>query len=127
MKQEGHSMHATIPHHRKALALLLLAGTALASPAYAQQATPAPAADAAATPEPQEIVVTGNANREGQRKIDASYSISTASAAQIREVQPTSTADLLKIVPGVWVESSGGQAGANVFIRGFPRPATRPS
>jgi outer membrane cobalamin receptor len=87
---------------------------------------PAPAADAAATP-PQEIVVTGNANREGQRKIDASYSISTASAAQIREVQPTSTADLLKIVPGVWVESSGGQAGANVFIRGFPRPATRPS
>jgi hypothetical protein len=46
---------------------------------------------------------------------------------QIREVQPTSTADLLKIVPGVWVESSGGQAGANVFIRGFPRRATRPS
>jgi outer membrane cobalamin receptor len=104
--------------YRTGLALML-AGTALAGPVYAQQA--APAAEAT----PQEIVVTGNTNREGQRKIDASYSISTASALQIREVQPTSTADLLKIVPGVWVESSGGQAGANVFIRGFPRRATR--
>jgi outer membrane cobalamin receptor len=88
---------------------------------------PCPAGRPAAEVTPQEIVVTGNTNREGQRKIDASYSISTASALQIREVQPTSTADLLKIVPGVWVESSGGQAGANVFIRGFPRRATRPS
>jgi outer membrane cobalamin receptor len=113
-------MHSTPFRNRTGLALLL-AGTALAAPAHAQQATPA------AEVTPQEIVVTGNTNREGQRKIDASYSISTASALQIREVQPTSTADLLKIVPGVWVESSGGQAGANVFIRGFPRRATRPS
>lgn len=115
-------MHSAMSHHRQSLALLLLAGTALASPALAQQA---PAADPAAEA-PQEIVVTGNTNREGQRKIDASYSISTASALQIREVQPTSTADLLKIVPGVWVESSGGQAGANVFIRGFPSTGDAP-
>ena len=89
-------------------------------------ATPADAPAPATVPEAQEIVVTGNANREGMRKLDTSYSISTASAEQIREVQPTSTADLLKIVPGVWVESSGGQAGANVFIRGFPSTGDAP-
>jgi len=118
------------------LILALLAGTALgASPALAQDAnqtnptpsaTPADAPAPATVPEAQEIVVTGNANREGVRKLDTSYSISTASAEQIREVQPTSTADLLKIVPGLWVESSGGQAGANVFIRGFPSTGDAP-
>jgi outer membrane receptor protein involved in Fe transport len=117
------------------LILGLLAGTALtASPALAQEVQPNPtpsqtAADAPAPATPtegQEIVVTGNANREGLRKLDASYSISTASAQQIREVQPTSTADLLKIVPGVWVETSGGETGANVFIRGFPSSGDAP-
>jgi outer membrane receptor protein involved in Fe transport len=116
-----------------AAALALLSGTALGgAPAFAQDAAPAaPPAETAAAPEAapdqaQEIVVTGNANREGQRKLDASYSISTASAAQIREVAPISTADLLKIVPGVWVETSGGETGANVFIRGFPSTGDAP-
>ena len=118
------------------LILALLAGTALtASPALAQDANqpnPAPSATSDAAPAPatnteaQEIVVTGNANREGLRKLDASYSISTASAQQIKDVAPISTADLLKIVPGVWVETSGGSVGANVFIRGFPSTGDAP-
>ena len=29
-------------------------------------------------------------------------------------------------MPGLWVESSGGQAGANVFIRGFPSTGDAP-
>ena len=111
-------------------ALALLSGTALAgSPVLAQDATaPAPAAAPAADAPAQadEIVVTGNVNREGQRKLDASYSISTASEEQIRQVQPLSTADLLKIVPGVWTETSGGETGANVFIRGFPSTGDAP-
>jgi outer membrane receptor protein involved in Fe transport len=117
-------------------ALLLLSGTAIAwsgvARAQAQSAPPADApqqgeAPAAAAPDQtQEIVVTGNANRLGLRKLDASYSISTATAEQIREVQPISTADLLKIVPGVWVETSGGETGANVFIRGFPSTGDAP-
>ncbi|WP_242137839.1 TonB-dependent receptor [Sphingomonas sp. TREG-RG-20F-R18-01] len=115
-------------HPRTILALALLSGTALSAlPALAQDA-PAQAAVPATEPvaDQPDIVVTGNANRAGQRKLDASYSISTATAEQIREVQPTSTADLLKIVPGVWVESSGGNAGANVFIRGFPSTGDAP-
>lgn len=129
-------------HRRNArmTALLLLSGTALgwSGAALAQDQAPpasAPAADAAqqgdtaaaATPDQsQVIVVTGNPNRLGLRKLDASYSISTATAEQIREVQPISTADLLKIVPGVWTETSGGETGANVFIRGFPSTGDAP-
>ena len=108
----------------------LLAGSALAVPAFAQDAAPAPAPAPAAPAADQgvqpDIVVTGTADRAGIRKLDASYSISSATAEQIREVQPTSTADLLKIVPGVWVESSGGVTGANVFIRGFPSTGDAP-
>ncbi|MGN6268487.1 MAG: TonB-dependent receptor [Sphingomonas sp.] len=112
---------------------VLLSSTALAMPAFAQdtaaaaQAQPAPAADAApAEQTPPDIIVTGTADRAGIRKLDASFSISSANAEQIREVQPTSTADLLKIVPGVWTESSGGVTGANVFIRGFPSTGDAP-
>ena len=112
----------------------LLSGTALAAPAFAQDAA-APAQDQAApaaqtAPADQttgpDIVVTGTADRAGIRKLDASYSISSANLEQIREVQPTSTADLLKIVPGVWTETSGGETGANVFIRGFPSTGDAP-
>jgi len=62
--------------------------------------------------------VTGSAT--GVKKIDASYTITTANAEQIREANPKSTADLLKIAPGLWPESTGGQTGANIEIAGFP-------
>jgi len=72
------------------------------------------------------IVVSGTAKFKGLRKRDASFSISTASDDEIREASPTSTADLLKIVPGVWAESSGGGTGANVFVRGMPSEGDAP-
>ncbi|MGH8265555.1 MAG: TonB-dependent receptor plug domain-containing protein, partial [Steroidobacteraceae bacterium] len=76
--------------------------------------------DPAATDELGVIVVTGSAGGAEMRKFDASFAITTADANAIEEFSPKSTADLLKIVPGVWSESSGGVAGANVFVRGFP-------
>ncbi|HVS75336.1 MAG TPA: TonB-dependent receptor, partial [Steroidobacteraceae bacterium] len=39
---------------------------------------------------------------------------------QIRLAQPSSAADILKIFPGLWAESSGGETGANIEIAGFP-------
>lgn len=72
------------------------------------------------------IVVSGTAKFKGLRKRDASFSISTADEEDIREAAPTSTADLLKIVPGVWAESSGGGTGANVFVRGMPSEGDAP-
>jgi hypothetical protein len=66
------------------------------------------------------IVVTGTATSSGVRKIDASYEITAADLEQIREANPKATADILKISPGLWPESSGGQTGANIEIAGFP-------
>ncbi len=68
----------------------------------------------------EEIITTGTAGGAEIRKFDASFAITTMSDSDINEYAPQSTADLLKLVPGVWSESSGGVAGANVFVRGFP-------
>jgi hypothetical protein len=65
-------------------------------------------------------VVTGVASAGGVKKLEASYNIVTANEAEIRRANPKSTADLLKISPGMWPESSGGQTGANIEIAGFP-------
>jgi len=88
----------------------------LAFPAAAQQA--AGSEDRTAIIE--EIIVTGTAGGAEIRKFDASFAITTVSDSDINEYSPQSTADLLKLVPGVWSESSGGVSGANVFVRGFP-------
>jgi iron complex outermembrane recepter protein len=104
--------------------LFALSGAILAGGhAYGQDtAEPAAATDASAanTSTLDEIVVTGTAQSKGLRKLDASFSITTASLEEIRDVNPSSSADLLKIVPGIWAESSGGEAGANIELSGFP-------
>lgn len=53
-------------------------------------------------------------------KREASFAITTVDAADIRQFSPSSTANLLELVPGVWSESSGGVAGANIDVRGLP-------
>ncbi len=106
------------------VALLALAsGPTLAQDAGAPPAT-APststAAPAGGPSDPQdEIVVVGTAGG-GVRRQSASYAVTTLDAAAIERIAPSSTADLLRVVPGVSVESSGGQSGANIFVRGFP-------
>jgi len=87
-------------------------------------AEPQPAADTAEPAQVQgtleEVIVTGTAGGAELRKFDASFAITTISDEDINEYSPQSTADLLKLVPGIWAESSGGVSGANVFVRGFP-------
>ncbi len=68
----------------------------------------------------EEIITTGTAGGGEIRKFDASFAITTIDDEDISMFSPKSTADLLKLVPGVWSESSGGVSGANVFVRGFP-------
>ncbi|MAK70889.1 MAG: TonB-dependent receptor, partial [Idiomarinaceae bacterium] len=69
---------------------------------------------------PEVIVVSGTPGGAGIRKIDASFAVTNIDAADIDKISPKSTADLLKAIPGVWIESSGGESGANVWVRGFP-------
>ena len=66
------------------------------------------------------IVVSGTPAGAGISKKDASFAITNIDAGLIEKISPKSTADLFKAVPGIWVESSGGESGANVFVRGFP-------
>jgi iron complex outermembrane receptor protein len=105
-------------------ALFALSGAALSGGhAYGQDtAAPAAAGDASAanTSTLDEIVVTGTAQSKGLKKLDASFQITTASLEEIRDVNPSSSADLLKIVPSVWVESGGGAAGPNIELAGYP-------
>ncbi len=72
------------------------------------------------------VVVSGSAQSRGLSKRDASFSISTMSPEEIDHAAPRSTADLLKVVPGIWVEPSGGVSGANVDVRGFPGGSDAP-
>ncbi len=84
-----------------------------------------PPKDAVAT-EIQQVVVTGTASATGGRKIDASFSITTATEEQLKEASPSSTADVMKLVPGVFAEATGGQSGANIEVRGFPSGSDSP-
>lgn len=85
---------------------------AFAHPVLAEET--APATDV------EELVVTGRAGSEAQRKVEASYAITTVSEEKLRLQAPPSVAEVLKNVPGLWVEASGGVGGANIRARGIP-------
>ncbi|NYI24257.1 TonB-dependent receptor domain-containing protein [Sphingobium indicum] len=74
-------------------------------------------------PDP-DIVVTGTIQPE--RKLDAGLAITTVTLDRIRELAPNNTADILKLAPGIWAETTGGATGANVFVRGFPTTGDAP-
>ncbi|QEE25831.1 TonB-dependent receptor [Rhodanobacter glycinis] len=107
-----------------AIVAVLMSGTVCAQDSSATSTPTTSKAAQAARPQTaktlDQVVVTGSASTGGVRQIDASYAITTLSADDIKDVAPSSTADLLKAVPSVWVEASGGQTGANVYVRGFP-------
>ncbi|WP_428679242.1 TonB-dependent siderophore receptor [Sphingopyxis sp.] len=88
---------------------------ALPTAAFAQEA---PQADDAA-PASDEIIVTGTAGG-GINRQAAAFAITNITADAIAKAAPNSTADLFKVIPGVSAESSGGQNGANIFVRGYP-------
>jgi outer membrane receptor protein involved in Fe transport len=103
---------------------LFLASTAILLPVSARaQATaptavagPAAAADTGA--QQDEIVVTGTTRAE--RKIDTSISISSVNAETIGQIAPQSAADLIRYIPGIRSEASGGEGNANISVRGLP-------
>ena len=68
-----------------------------------------------------EIIVVGTAGGQGISRQDAAFAVTAISADEIALISPASSSDLLKNIPGVWVESSGGTAaGANIDVRGLP-------
>lgn len=92
----------------------LCAVLAFARDATAQEV--APAQDEAL----EVVVVIGTPGGTGTNQQEASFAITTIESEEIAKISPQSTADLFKSIPGVWVESSGGVAGANIDVRGLP-------
>ncbi|MES2796163.1 MAG: TonB-dependent receptor [Bacteroidota bacterium] len=64
-----------------------------------------------------EVVVTGVFDK--RTKMNASVAISTLNARQIEAVVPNSSADLLKNLPGVYVNTSRGEVGNSIYTRGL--------
>ena len=67
----------------------------------------------------EEIVTV--ACRNPFMKLESSVAITTANSNQIAELAPQSAAELLKVIPGFYVESSGGEVSNNLFPRGIPQ------
>jgi outer membrane receptor protein involved in Fe transport len=68
----------------------------------------------------EEVIVIGTPGGAGVDRQEASFAITTIAPEDIERIAPQSSADLLKNIPGIWVESSGGVAGANIDVRGLP-------
>jgi len=124
---------------RLALTLAILCALPLSGYAVETQPDPQPTGDGPATASKahagtatgdaqslESVVVTGTATAGGVKKLDASYTITAASSEQIKQANPKTTADLLKISPGIWPEATGGQTGANVNVAGFPSGSGAP-
>jgi len=106
-------MEVRMKHTARAVALALLHLGA----ASAQEPTPAttPATDGLNM---ERVVVTGTPI--GSSKMKSSVSVSTLDADAIQNLAPTSAADVLRAIPGVRSESSGGEGNANITVRGVP-------
>jgi outer membrane receptor protein involved in Fe transport len=93
---------------------------AFAQPAFAQEAAPQAPSQAAAEDglKLERVVVTGTASRSS--KMRSSVSVSTMEPDAIALAAPTSAAEVLRSIPGVRAESSGGEGNANITVRGVP-------
>jgi outer membrane receptor protein involved in Fe transport len=67
------------------------------------------------------VIVTGQT--QGISKMKSSVSISTMSDEQITRTGATNAAEILRAIPGVRSESSGGEGNANLTVRGVPLSA----
>jgi len=65
-----------------------------------------------------EIVVTGTTSKS-RTKLDSSVAITTADAETLSREFALGTADALELIPGFWVEDSGGEISNNVAPRGL--------
>ena len=88
------------------------AGTAPADAAQ-DAAAPAPAAGAE-----EDIVVTAVA--QGTNRLDSSITTSSINSTALTQLAPRTSGELLRNLPGIRVEASGGDGNANISVRGLP-------
>ena len=66
----------------------------------------------------EEIVVTASSG--GGSKMTTSVSVSTMDEEQLQQSVPASASEILRSIPGIRSESSGGESNANLTVRGVP-------
>lgn len=100
-------------------AALLASSACFAMPVMAQDAGSSPtAATADETEDESQIIVTGQTTRN-RALITASADITIATEEDIARKAPKSTADLLELVPGIFVEGTAGAISNNYSVRGL--------
>ena len=115
------NIQSAIPARRGTKVILALTASLAALAAGAAHAQ-----DADGNEPTDEIIVIGTPGGAGASRQDASFAVTTIDPEAITRFSPASTADLLKAIPGVWSESSGGVAGANIDVRGLPGGSDAP-
>ena len=64
--------------------------------------------------------IVATAQREPRIKLETSTAVTTLQPQDIDREAPRGPADLLQVVPGFYVEDSGGEVNNNLFARGMP-------
>lgn len=64
------------------------------------------------------IIVTGSVR--GTTKLESSNSVTTVSQARAASFVPQGTVDILRSIPGIRAESTGGDSNGNITVRGVP-------
>jgi outer membrane receptor protein involved in Fe transport len=103
---------------RNCASIVAIGLASLSSGAWAQEADAAPAAEEEAG-YLDEIVVT--ASGRDRTLIESSVSVSSVSADLINDFQPSSEAEVFKLLPGIQVPGTSGPGGnSNIAVRGLP-------
>lgn len=113
----------TYRHWLLASSAFLMSGSIMGGPAFAQTAATSPAVESAETEE-DEIVVFGTTSRN-RSFITSSVDATSATAEDIVRAAPNSVADVLELVPGVFVEGTAGAVSNNYSVRGLQGGAQR--
>lgn len=64
------------------------------------------------------VVVTGSTSK--RTLLDASVAVTSINSADLEQKAPRSTADVLEMVPGIFVEGTAGPVSNNYSVRGLP-------
>ncbi|MCU7372615.1 TonB-dependent receptor [Paucibacter sp. O1-1] len=107
------------PRTRPVLAAVTLA--VLQLPAWAQSPAAADAPPAVDGLKLDQVVITGTSTLRS--KMQQSVSVSSMDGEQLQKSGATNAAELLRGVPGLRAESSGGEGNANITVRGVPLSA----
>ena len=104
------------------LRILAASSLAVAAPVYAQTAANAAnAADSASAGNDalEEVVVTAAAGNKSQ--LNSSVSVTSVDSDLIKNFQPSSEAEVFRLIPGIQVAGTSGPGGnSNIAVRGLP-------